>query len=65
MNLGGQNCEAKLFAARRESQAIAGLLPRFSMQQREIWAPRLPFMIRAKAPYPLRLTYFFNRLRFW
>jgi len=50
MNLGEQNCEAKFSDARRKSQLIAGLLPRFPAQQRGILTARLPFMIHSEAP---------------
>jgi|GEM_PF-1933368 hypothetical protein len=50
MNLDEQNCEVKFFDARRESQVIIGLLPRFPMRQWEIWTARLSFMIRSEAP---------------
>ncbi|KRT55509.1 hypothetical protein Ga0074115_11947 [endosymbiont of Ridgeia piscesae] len=50
MNLGEQSCEAKFSDARRKSQVIAGLLPRFPAQQRAIWIAMLPFMIHSEAP---------------
>jgi hypothetical protein len=50
MYLDEQNCAAKFFDARQKSQVIVGLLPRLLTQQREIWAIRLPFMIRSEAP---------------
>jgi len=45
MNLGEQNYEVKFPDARRRSQVISGLLPRFQTQQREIWTARLSSVI--------------------
>jgi hypothetical protein len=48
MNLGEQNCEGKFSDARRKSQVISGLLPRFQTQQREIWTAKLSSVIRSE-----------------